>query len=200
MPTGYTAHVANGDITSLEAFALRCARGMGATIMMRDEPFDAPIPERFEPSDFHVLRLASAKVAMADLLALNDAQKAEKAADWNREHHAYRKKRVSDKEEIRARYEAMIAKVEAWENSPEGIKEFMLEQLRTGLDFDCPADPLKYVEPLRTVTECYDEAIRKTAWYINYHTSENDNEIKRIKERNAWLVQLRASLSEPSHV
>jgi hypothetical protein len=47
MPTGYTAPIADG--MTFEQFALGCARAFGALVTMRDEPSDAPIPERLEP-------------------------------------------------------------------------------------------------------------------------------------------------------
>ena len=61
MPTGYTASVADGRVTEFAPFALQCARAMGALIMMRDEPHDAPIPERFEASDYYSKSLAEAR-------------------------------------------------------------------------------------------------------------------------------------------
>lgn len=79
MPTGYTADVASGKITSLRDFALICARGMGALVMMRDEPFDAPIPERFEPSVFYKKHLDEAKQELAALRAMT-AEDADNAA------------------------------------------------------------------------------------------------------------------------
>lgn len=54
MPTGYTANVPDG--ITFEQFVWQCARGMGALVMMRDEPTGAPIPERFEPSDYNAKR------------------------------------------------------------------------------------------------------------------------------------------------
>ena len=56
MPTGYTAAIADG--VTFEQFALNCARAFGALIDMRDEPSDAPIPERFEPSNYHEKKIA----------------------------------------------------------------------------------------------------------------------------------------------
>ena len=38
-----------------------CARAFGACIMMRDESVDAPIPEEFKPSTYHIEELEKAK-------------------------------------------------------------------------------------------------------------------------------------------
>ena len=45
MPTGYTADIQDGKITTLREYALSCARAFGALIMMRDDPHDAPIAD-----------------------------------------------------------------------------------------------------------------------------------------------------------
>ncbi len=63
MPTGYTADIAKG--ITFQQYAWSCARAFGALVMMRDEPSDAPIPEAFTPSDYHVKALAEARAKLA---------------------------------------------------------------------------------------------------------------------------------------
>lgn len=48
MPTGYTADVQSGKVTDFAEYAMNCARAFGALVLMRDDPSDADIPERFE--------------------------------------------------------------------------------------------------------------------------------------------------------
>ena len=48
MPTGYTANVEDGTMTELRDYALLCARGIGFTLPIRDEPFETPLPEAFK--------------------------------------------------------------------------------------------------------------------------------------------------------
>ena len=71
MPTGYTATLMEKG-QDFPDFVLLCARAMGATIMLRDEPLDAPIPE-FQPSDYSAKQLEESKEELARLLA-DDAQ------------------------------------------------------------------------------------------------------------------------------
>lgn len=52
MPTGYTSPLYEGKEISFEQFALRCARNFGALVMMREEPLDTPIPEKFNPCEY----------------------------------------------------------------------------------------------------------------------------------------------------
>lgn len=72
MPTGYTADLTLD--TPFERFAMRCARAMGACVMMRDDPMDAPIPDKWEPDDYYRKRLEDAK---AKLAAAEEMPKAE---------------------------------------------------------------------------------------------------------------------------
>lgn len=199
MPTGYTAAVADGSITDLQALAMQFARGMGALIMMRDEPHDAPIPDAFEPqTDYHDRELVTARARLAELEAMDLAARAAACAAYNAKVEADNATEVAKTTEVRNRYNSMIAKVVKWNGAPEGIKEFMLEQLRSGRDFDCPDNPTEYMPKTMSVADWYREELRKASWGIGYHEGERAKEIARTAERNAWLKQLRQSLGSPS--
>lgn len=73
MPTGYTEAVQSGEVTEFRDFALRCARAMGALIMMRDDPMDAPIPDEFKPSDWNRKQLDKARFRLADVQCWSDS-------------------------------------------------------------------------------------------------------------------------------
>lgn len=197
MPTGYTAAVQDGRITELEPFAWQLARGMGALIMMRDEPWDAPVPKRFEPSQYNATALTEARAERDRLYAMSD-EEAQAAADaelaeWEADRAASEQKHRDQ----RARYLAMIDKLEAWQGAPEGIKEFGLEQLRQSLDFDC-REPFKYWSepPARDGAEWRRAKLAKVAKDIDYHAREQAAEEARTEGRNAWLAQLRKSLAQ----
>lgn len=198
MPTGYTADVQSGEITDLREFALRCARGMGALIMMRDDPMSAPIPERFEPSRYNADRLAEDQ---AELDAVTTMSREEASAEADKAYHAgcvaFDQRRAERAEHAR-RYEAMIAKVEAWETKADGIREFMLDQLRQSLDFDCKpvrADSPFSGKPQRQTGEEWRAArVEELTRSIAYHAKANAEEITRTEARNRWLADLRASL------
>ena len=200
MPTGYTADVQSGEITDLREFALRCARGMGALIMMRDDPFDATIPDRFEPSQYNAKRLAEAQERL-DAVTKMDRDQARREAD--KAYHAgcvTFDRRKAERSEHAARYQAMIAKVEAWETKAEGIRDFMLDQLRQSLDFDCKpvkADDAFVGKPKRqTGKEWRAEQIEELTREIAYHAKANAEEVARTEARNRWIADLKASLVE----
>lgn len=198
MPTGYTHDVQTGKITTLRDFALLCARGMGACIMMRDDPWDAPIPERFEPSDYSSKKLAEAQANLDELVALSRDECSKRAAADHEEGLAEFAKRVADRAAERKRYEDMIAQVEAWRTDAEGIREFMLQQLRQSIDFDCsPIDedcPFIGKPKALTGEEWRNAQVKKATKDIAYHSQAHAEEVARTESRNRWLADLRASL------
>lgn len=196
MPTGYTAPVADGSITDLEPFVLQLARGMGALIMMRDSAWDAPIPEKFEPGTYSADRLKEAQAERDRIYKLTDAEAQAEADKEYAEALASEQQYLADKHAQRDRYQAMIYKVEAWEGAPEGIKEFGLQQLRDGMQFDC-REPFQYYREVvqQTGQDWRTAALEKVNKDIEYHAVEDAKERVRTDGRNAWIAQLRASLA-----
>lgn len=200
MPTGYTADVQDGKITEFSDFVWRCARGMGALINMRDEPWNAPIPERFEPeTSYHDRSIATAEARLTELRAMSPLAVREAAQQAYAERTRGNDDYAAEKDVKRARYEAMLAHVEAWEPPTQdhvGFKSFMAEQLRQSIDFDCSPggyyDPPKKLEP----GEWHEAEVKKALRDIEYHTTERTKEIARTEGRNQWLAQLRSSLAK----
>src|SRR6185437_10291153 len=195
MPTGYTADVADGKVTDFRTFALRCARAMGATILQRDEPMDAP-PRLAEPSDFY----AKHERELLDKLCLLDAMtEADAQRQQNEEAIARAKLRADSRHkrrQTRQRYEEMIRDTEAWvppTADHAGLKKFMLEQLRDSVKLDCseyaeeepaPESPAQWLARQRA----------QTAKDIGRAQSEYAAEVSRANGRNAWIQALYTSL------
>lgn len=194
MPTGYTAGVQDGSITEFKDFAMQCARTFGALVMMRDDPMDSPIP-KFEPhTSYHDKAEAEARALLIELDAMTvdtlskrwNAEREESMQRWE-ESEAKRK-------EQRARYEAMLVQVYAW-NPPTsdhtGLKDFMVKQLEESIEFDArPWPPPVMESPSNWFTRKKVEAERDIA----YHVAERKKEIERTEGRNQWVKQLRDSL------
>lgn len=140
MPTGYTADVQDGKVTDLREFTMRCARAFGALITMRDDPADAPIPDEFKPSEFHTQHVQELGDELGNLEAL-DIEGCAKLQDAEIEKRRLFVAEYREKNRIvRQRYEAMLAKVEAWTPPSDEhveLKRFMASQLRESIDFDC---------------------------------------------------------------
>lgn len=195
MPTGYTAGVASGEITTFKEFALQCARAFGACVTMRDDPFDAAIPEEFKPSSYCVDELAEAKEDLARLQAMSVDQQTvswkEAYANELESHKKYVEKNLQQLQ----RYQAMLAEVDAWTpptGEHEGMKVFMIDQLKESIRFDCD-----YSHPApqpSSRSEWYQTELKRAKERVEYAEKALQEEIKRVANRNAWIAALRKSL------
>jgi hypothetical protein len=198
MPTGYTEIISTKPEVTFEEFALRCARAFGALIMLRDESIDASLPQKIEATDYHLRKGAEAEKWLATVREMSPdecerqaARQFEKAdVDW--------RKSEAERKALGERYRAMIAKVMAW-NPPtpdhQGLKQFMLQQLRESLEWDAKSYP--ELRPKRlSGADWLSEEMAKARRDIAYHAEEYQSEVKRAADRNEWLQKLRQSLVE----
>ena len=198
MPSGYTCAIADGSITELRPFIMRCARAFGALIDMRDSPLDAPIPEKLEGSNYHADQLYELKGAFKLISNMSEtgcAAAAKLAAmEWD-DNHAKRSKEYADQ---RQRYLDMIEAVEAWTGGPSEVKDFALQQLRESLRFDCPDETYRMYSdrPTEDASTWHAERLAALSRDIAYHEVGMAKDDARVAERQEWLDQLRASLPE----
>lgn len=199
MPTGYTSDVQNGKIGSLRDFALQCARGMGALIVMRDDPWNAPIPKQFLPStSYYDERIAAAQKLLAELPMLTaDECNARAQAEFDAamtEHLKY----AGERSQSKIRYQEMLGKVEQWKPADglTGLKEFMIEQLNESIRFDCGGN-YRPEPPKRLTGERWrEQTLEKASHDLAYNSEEREKEIQRTDSRNRWLKALWDSLPE----
>ncbi len=197
MPTGYTADVGEGKVTSLRTFILRCARGFGALIHMRDEAMDAPLPDEIKPdtkyydSSIERAREGLSKLANASRVELqkmyDDEQLAAQESD---------KKYAQEKALTRSRYNQMLEEVNSW-TAPSadhaGLKKFMKEQLEKSIEFDCS----EYKTSINVDFEQWlHNKLKVLAKDVGYYEQKRVEEIARTNERNKWLQDLLKSLPE----
>lgn len=197
MPTGYTAPVADGEVTEFADFAMECARAFGALVTMRDSP-EATIPDEFEPNtSYHDEKLAKAKADL-EMISAMSAEECRRQAEAAFE--KVREQRLEAGLERTAqlgRYEAMLAKVRQWTPpTPDhvGLKDFMVQQIEESIRFDC--SPINWPEyPQLAPEEWRAERLAKAQRDIEYHTEERAKEVKRARERTEWVRALRQSLA-----
>lgn len=196
MPTGYTHNVGDGTLTDFRDYAMQCARAFGALITMRDEPSGTEIPEKFEPSDYHVKALDEAQARLAALHAMTIDQRqvaADKAhADAVKSWDDYEARKV----ETRQRYERMLVAVDAWSPPTADhveMKKFMRQQLLDSISFDCGAAYSPRPLPVKR-DEWFYAAVEKAEHDVSYHMREHAKEVERAASRTAWVAALRTSL------
>jgi hypothetical protein len=198
MPTGYTHDVQNGKITEFRDFAERCARAMGVAILMRDDPMDKRIPDAFEVDGYHSKAATKANAELIDLMGLS-VEECKRHADEQRESRiAEREESRKRRDAERSRYEAMLAKVEAWEPPSEehqNFKKFMRDQLTESIRFDCGDYDMSY-PPEQTGEEWRADRAESIRSTIAYHENGHAEEVQRTKDRNEWVRLMRESLNE----
>jgi hypothetical protein len=195
MPTGYTSDLYEGKDVTVGDFILGCARAFGALVSMRDDAPDTPIPEEFEPTDYHLTALNAAK-ARLDHLAAMSAADIERLAQQERDQETARfVERDAQRRALRARYEAMLDQIHYWmPPTPEHheLKTFMIDQLERSIESDCGYrdNPPRKKAP----GEWHVEQIEKAKRDVEYHATEDRKERERVAQRNQWVRALRDSL------
>ena len=194
MPTGYTYRIEDG--CSFEEFVWGCARGFGACIMMRDDPADKPVPDKFEPSDYHAKKIDEAKAELDRLDAMT-AQEIDQAIKSERDEAiAANTRNAVEHQQKKARYEDMLDRVKEWEPpSPDHrrLKSFMIEQIEMSIPSELYQRDLPVCAPAEWLAGKKSDAQRDLA----YHHAEYAKEVERTNSRNLWVQQLQASVPQP---
>jgi hypothetical protein len=195
MPSGYTEKLYRGEEQSFPEFAMDCARAFGALIELRDSP-KAEIPERFQPSDYHLTKRQEAE---DELERWTTMPLDEVAADLRTEQEraAQARQDIVDTATAReARYRAMLAEVEAWQPPSDNhveFKDYMVNQLTESIRFDCSTSHLPEI-PVSDPAEWRQDRIAKAQKDIRYHDEQYAAECERAAERTAWVQALRGAL------
>lgn len=193
MATGYTACIGEG--ATFKEFAFKAARGMGATITMRDDSMDAEIPDEFQPCDFYEKSLAKEKERLKEFSALTTEQIAERAADTVRRINESIEESKRHTSELRGKYHAMLAKVYDWQPpTPDhaNFKKFMVDQITESIKWDCHDHEQKPIE--LTPDKWYADELENITSNIERYAEEHAKEVQRAKERSDWVKALRLSL------
>ena len=193
MATGYVSPVADGEITDLRSFALQCSRAMTALIHLRDEPASTPprqIPldlvyyeERLTEAQERLNRLAMETEVERDQRTKAEYLKAMKAAEQYDAISAVQYDRVM----------AMRSKVEAWTGAPEGLKEFMLEQIKVSIG---RTDIAPYKAADHVMRHDPDQDWKRAVEEVGRAHADIEREKALNIARNAWLTQLWAGLPD----
>jgi hypothetical protein len=197
MPTGYTYAVQDGTVTELKDYALACARNFSALITMRDDPADAPIPDEFKPSDYHLNELKEAQKRLVQLQAMTVDQCEVAARAAGDESHRDWQRHLLSAHDARERYTAMLTKVKAWEPPTKdhvALKEFMISQLVDSIGYDCDVTYLGAGPVRKRRDDWHSYELKKAKESVDYHKEEYEAEVERCKNRTEWVRTLRESL------
>lgn len=199
MVTGYTAPVADGTITTLKEFALRTAKEF--LHHERDRGLDRPIIhaqvdpyyEQSLDDNIHSLEVWESLDADArENLRLENFQKS--LAEFN--------ERTKGNLVVRSRYEAMLAKVNAWvpptKEHEDGIKRYMLEQLNESVKWDCGDLDGELIQ--LSAFPDFDQWCKEREDFLKQRVERSRTNLQQERERvaatNKWIDDLVNSLGD----
>lgn len=204
MPTGYTAGILDGTITTFPQYAKLCMRAFGATIHLRDESLDAEYEKR-TPSDYYSKEIEKAKQLLKDAETLSDEEiitNRKTELETSKEYHlkAIAKAKVDTKN-----MNDILKDVRKWQpptSEHTGIKDFMIDQIEKTLDFDCKTkyhdEGLAKIElELLTLnaSEIRKSMIEKAKKDFEYNTKNYNEDVERCDKSNQWVSDFVGSLA-----
>lgn len=194
MPSGYTADLYDLKEVSFQDFVIGCAsafipeaRDMGMLKKLPDAPSKDSVDYYYKASIDAVEKLEQfLSLSYEELAQMNESDYAKSLFSW---------KDYSDtKQKILSAYNNMLNQVIAWEpptERHEGLKDFMIEQLKASIDFDGTISEM----PRPITTEQYRaDRIEQLRLNVEYYTNEHKKAVERYENNLGWLNELKKSI------
>lgn len=194
MPSGYTADLYDLKEVSFQDFVIGCAsafipeaRDMGMLKKLPDAPSKDSVYNYYRYSIEAIDRLEEfLSLSYEEIAQMNESDYAKNLSSW---------KEYSDtKQKILSAYNNMLNQVIAWEpptERHEGLKNFMIEQLKASIDFDGTISEM----PKPITTEQYRaNKIKRLRDDVEYYTNEHKKAVERFENNLSWLSELKKSI------
>ena len=206
MPTGYTAGIIDGEITTFEQFATQCTRAFGATIHMRDNPMDSPYEPR-TPSDYHTNSIQSKRERLEEIESMSDEKIVEDFNTQLGEDLKYHQTKMEEDKRNLEKLNSMLESAKSWVPPTEDhqpFRNFMIEQIESTIKVD--GDPSYHVNKMVGIKkqmeeginpkEYREETIQEIKSQISYHETEYQKELVRCKDSNDWMDKFFESIKK----
>lgn len=206
MPTGYTAGIIDGEITTFEQFATQCSRAFGATIHMRDNPLDSPYEPR-TPSQYYVNSLQSQREKLEETKTMTDEAIVQDFETLLKDSLEYHERELEKTKVNLGRLNSIMESAKSWvppTEDHEGVRDYMIDQLEITIKAD--GDPSyhvnKIVQARKELEEGIDpkvyreEKIKEIEDRISYYEGEVQKELERCKQSNDWMDKFLESIKK----
>ena len=206
MPTGYTAGIIDGEITTFEQFATQCSRAFGATIHMRDNPLDSPYEPR-TPSEYYVNSLQSQREKLEETKTMTDEAIVRDFENLLNDSLKYHERELEKTKVNLGRLNSIMESAKSWvppTEDHEGVRDYMIDQLEITIKAD--GDPSyhvnKIVQAKKELEEGIDpkvyreERIKESEDRISYYEGEVQKELERCKQSNDWMDKFLESIKK----
>lgn len=187
MPTGYTAFIEDGDITTGKEFLLLCLRNFGIAIDVRDEPLTVPTPTHFKPCVYAQNRYIAAIEHLKEVKNISFDVAKQQMTKEHRDRVDFAKQALVKMTKINERYKKVRDQVLAWvPPTPEhmGIRESALEQIDMCINTDSAFD--YYQKIIETPFDDSDQAVQQ---YIQKQIEFCEDDVSRAQE--AWDEEIK---------
>jgi DNA repair photolyase len=204
MPTGYTAGIIHGEITTFEQFATQCTRAFGATIHMRDNPMDSPYEPR-TPSEYYVNSIQSEREELEKMESLADEDIVREFETSMRDSFEYHEKGLEKDKANLEKLNSILSSAKGWvppTEEHEGLRTFMIEQIESTIKMD--GDPSYHVNKIVQIKQKMEEGIDPKVYReermkeikerILYFEDEHQKELVRCKQSNDWMEKFFESI------
>jgi len=154
MPTGFTAGILDGTITTFEEYAKPLARQFGALMHMRDEPNNAPYKLMKADTEYYQSRLREAKDKLIRIISKTEQEFLEEEIENFKELRAKYHDIIEKKKRNKIVLEKYLSVAKEYEpptSGHNGIKALMIEQLESTIESDC--DDSYYQKSLMQIAE-----------------------------------------------
>ena len=203
MPTGYTAYIKDGDITTGKEFLKLCTRAFGIAIDLKDEPLSVPTPTHFEPDPYYKKNYEKTAKVRDKMRQLTFEEAKQQIIDKYNEDVTCAKKSLDRYKSEDEKYLKVRNEVASWippTSEHEELKRFALNQI----DISMNTDYYKYCEEkLNKELDISDDAVCKYINDINEFYEKDverayqgwQEELKRVADKNKWMEQFLDSLA-----
>ena len=202
MPTGYTAYIKDGDITTGKDFLKLCLRNFGVAINMRDEPLSKPVPTRFQPDPYYKKNYEKTVEVRNKYRQMTFEEAKKKLIEKHKKDIESTKKSLDKYIAEDERYMKIRDEIEKWippTSEHENVKKFALNQIDISLNTDIRE---YYNKELSKDLDVSDEAVYSYMNDINEFYEDDvaraykrwQEELKRTADKNMWMKQFLDSL------
>ena len=202
MPTGYTASIEDGKITNAKDFLMLCIRAFGVCIEMRDDSFDKPIPEKFEPSDYYSKSAERIQKEINELLNISDEELEIKMLQDRKESIDNYNKTIKDNLAKKKSYQSILSQIDNWHPLEEylPIKEFAINQIVMSMKQLDTSYYERAITELKSTNISVKEhramLLNSLGESLSYAAKQLQHEIKNAEEKTRFLSGFRESISE----
>ena len=189
IPTGYTAFIEDGDITTGKDFLLLCLRDFGISIDIRDEPLSTPVPTHFEPDKWYKNRYIDAVKRLEEERTISfDEAKMRMKSEYDR--RIKRAKFLVEKnKKINERYKQIRDQISMWNPPTEGhnnVKTFAIGQIDMCAKSNSELSAC-YEEIINTPFDDSDDAV---SCYIKERIDYLEDSVNRLKKEYEKDVEI----------